>query len=134
MGSVGSAGSGQKIREWAAAPQKLFGEIRLAVKPESARGFNVILVIGGLPLPAGKAQMTPCLPRSRASPLPSKLGSLKSGLSSANILVTKTVVTFPGPAFVIAIAVGSLLTFTAPSRIGVSGLLGMTRIDTVPSV
>jgi hypothetical protein len=40
MGSVISFGSGQKISECATAPQKLFGETRLAVKPESERGFS----------------------------------------------------------------------------------------------
>jgi hypothetical protein len=54
--------SGQKISEWAAAPQKLFGIIRFALKPEFARGFRVILVIGGVKLPAGKAWTTPCSP------------------------------------------------------------------------
>src|SRR6266481_9966145 len=94
MGSVGSFGFGQKMREWAAAPQKLLGATRLASKPESASGFRVILVIGGLALPAGKARTTPCFPRSLTSPLPSKMGSLKLGFSSAKIWVTKTVVMF----------------------------------------
>ena len=68
----------------------------------------MILVIGGLALPAGKAWTTPRFPRSRASPLPSKVGSLKSGLSSAKIWVTKTVssVMLPVPLSVIAMAVG----------------------------
>src|SRR5215475_9287754 len=89
-------GSGQKMSDWAVAAvlQKLFGLTRLAVKPESASGLRVILVIGGLALPAGKAWTTPCFPRSRASPLPPKMGSLKSGFSWAKIWVTKTVVTF----------------------------------------
>ena len=39
----------------------------------------------------------------------------------------------PGPLSVIAIAVGLPPTCTAPSRIGLSGLL-VTRMDTVPSV
>jgi hypothetical protein len=57
-------GSGQKIREWAVAPQKSFGEIRFALNPESARGFKVITAIGGLMRPAVKAQTTPCFPSS----------------------------------------------------------------------
>src|SRR5262245_52202691 len=99
MGFARLSGSGQKMLDWAGGTvlQKLLGVTRLAVKPESASGFRVILVIGGLALPAGKARTTPCFPRSRASPLPSKVGSLKSGFSSAKIWVTKTVVMFPGP-------------------------------------
>src|SRR4029450_11964207 len=98
-GVATSSGSGQKVSDWAvvAVLQKLFGLTRLAVKPESASGLRGILVIGGLALPAGKAWTTPCFPRSRASPLPSNMGSLKSGLSSAKIWVTKTMVRFPGP-------------------------------------
>src|SRR5215471_12653682 len=99
MGSVGSSGRGQKMLDWAGGTvlQKLFGLTRLAAKPESASGLRVIVVIGGLAVPAGKAWTTPCFPRSRASPLPSNMGSLKSGLSSAKIWVTKTVGRFPGP-------------------------------------
>src|SRR5215510_16024652 len=87
---AGKSGRGQKMLDWAGGTvlQKLLGgkalgsPVRLAVKPESASGFRVILVIGGLELPAGKAWTTPCFPRSRASPLPLKSGSLKLGLSS----------------------------------------------------
>ena len=98
--------------------QKLLGATRLAVKPESASGFRVILVIGGLALPAGKAWTTPCFPRSRASPLPSNVGSLKSGLSSAKIWVTKTVSSemLPVPLSVIAMAVGSAVQLARPRR------------------
>src|SRR5262249_57169967 len=93
MGSFTSFGSGQKIRDCSVPDmlQELFGEVRLAAKPESARGFSVILVIGGLALPAGKAWTTPCFSRLRPSPLPSKLGSAKLGVSSAKISGTKTV-------------------------------------------
>ena len=75
-GLVRSFGSGQKMRDWAVAAvlQKLKGATRLALKPESVIGARVILVIGGLALPAGKAWTTPCFPRSRASPLPSNIG------------------------------------------------------------
>ena len=68
----------------------------------------MILVIGGLVLPAGKAWTTPRFPRSRASPSPSNMGSTKSGSSSAKIWVTKTVSSemLPVPLSVIAIAVG----------------------------
>src|SRR6266481_9192798 len=117
-GSVaGKSGLGQKMLDWAGGMvlQKLLGTTRLALKPESASGFRVIVVIGGLALPAGKARTTPCFPRSRASPLPSKMGSLKLGFSSAKIWVTKTVVMFPGPISVIAIAVGLRPTCTVPS-------------------
>src|SRR5215470_17176194 len=95
-GLVGLSGSGQKMLDWAGGTvlQKLNGLTRLAAKPE-AIGFRVILLIGGLALPAGKARTTPCFPRSRASPLPSNLRSLNSGFSSAKIWVTKTVVMFP---------------------------------------
>src|SRR5262249_17241642 len=132
MGSFILFGSGQKIREWATAPQKLFGEIRLAVKPESARGFSVILVIGGLPLPAGKAQTTPCFPGSRASPLPSKLGSLKSGLRSAKTSWTKTVWVRSEPLSVIATAKG--LTPAPSCTVAASVREDVSTIDTVPSV
>ena len=93
------------------------------------------MLIGGLALPAGKARRTPRLPRSRFSPLPSKLGSLKSGLSSAKMSVTKTVSSemLPVPASVIAMAVGLPPTCTVPSRTGLSGLL-VTTMDTVPAV
>src|SRR5262245_37668650 len=77
-GSVaGKSGLGQKMLDWAGGTvlQKLFGLTRLALKPESGSGARVILVIGGLALPAGKAWTTPCFPRSRASPLPSNMGS-----------------------------------------------------------
>ena len=95
----------------------------------------MILVIGGAAKPAGKAWTTPCLPKSRASPLPSKIGSLKSGLSSAKIWVTKTVGIVPEPGFVIAIAVGLPPTCTTAFGIGFNGLpLGILRMETVPSV
>src|SRR5262245_9661491 len=123
-------GSGQKMSDWAVAAvlQKLLGLTRLALKPESGIGARVILVIGGLELPAGKAWRTPHFPRSRASPLPSKVGSLKSGLSSAKMSVTKTVSSemFPVPLSEIAIAVGLPPTCTIPSRVGLSGLLVTT--------
>src|SRR5262245_37766124 len=136
-GSVpGKLGSGQKIKEWGWG-SIAFGQkaVRLAVKPESGRGARVILVIVGLELPAWKAWTTPCFPRSRASPLPPKVGSLKSGFSSAKISVTKTVLseTLPVPLSVIAMAVGLPPTCTAPSRTGLSGLL-VTAMDTVPAV
>ena len=85
IGSAGLSGSGQKMLDWAGGTvlQKLFGATRFAEKPELASGFRTILVTVGLELPAGKAWRTPCFPRSRASPLPSKRGSLKSGFSSA---------------------------------------------------
>src|SRR5512132_879695 len=125
------------MREWAVGLQKLFGLTRLARKPESGSGESVILVIGGLALPAGKAWTTPRLPRSRASPLPSKMGSVNVGFSSAKIWVTKTVSSamLPVPLAVIAMAVGFPPTCTAPFGIGLSGLpLGITMIDTVPAV
>src|SRR5262245_34714377 len=106
-GSVaGKIGFGQKMRDWPGGMllQKLLGLTRLAVKPESASGLRVILVIGGLELPTGNACTTPCFPRSRPSPSPSKVRSRKSGLSSAKIWVTKTVVVCPGLRYVIAIA------------------------------
>src|SRR5215510_5103428 len=86
LGSVtGKVVSGQKILDWAGGTvlQKLLGLTRFAEKPESASGFRTIFLIGGLELPAGKAKTTPCFPRSRASPLPPNLASLKSGFSSA---------------------------------------------------
>src|SRR5215831_7660017 len=134
IGSVGSSGFGQKTFDWAGGTvlQKLLGLTRLALKPESGIGARVILVIGGLELPAGKAWRTPRFPRSRASPLPSKVGSLKSGLSSAKMSVTKTVL-LPVPVSVIAIAVGLPPTCTVPSRTGLSGLL-VTTMETVPAV
>src|SRR5262245_46935393 len=83
---AGKSGLGQKMLDWPGGMvlQKLFGLTRLAENPESASGLSVILVIGGLALPAGNSWTTPCFPRSRPSPLPSNFGSLKSGLSSAN--------------------------------------------------
>src|SRR5262249_9488457 len=137
-GSVtGKSGLGQKMLDWAGGTvlQKLLGLTRLALKPESGIGARVILVIGGLELPAGKAWRTPRFPRSRASPLPSKVGSLKSGLSSAKMSVTKTMSSemFPVPLSEIAIAVGLPPTCTIPSRVGLSGLL-VTTMDTVPAV
>src|SRR5688572_27783325 len=109
MGSARLAGFGQKMLDWAGGTvlQKLLGLTRLTAKPESLRGERVILVIGGLVLPAGKAWTTPCFPRSRASPLPLNVGSLKLGLSSAKIWVTKTVssVSTSSRLFVIARAV-----------------------------
>ena len=80
------------MREWGWGADG-FGQkvVRLALKPESAIGARVILVIGRMALPAGKAWTTPCFPRSRFSPLPLNTGSTKSGLSSAKIWVTKTV-------------------------------------------
>src|SRR5262245_32767045 len=129
IGSVGLSGSGQKIPDCAGGIvlQKLFGLIRFAEKPELASGFKTILVISGLELPAGKDWTTPCFPRSRPSPLPSKRGSLKSGLSSAKNWVTKTVVMFPGPLSVIAMALGLPPTWISLSANGASGLFfGMT--------
>src|SRR5215510_13755491 len=83
---IGKSGLGQKMRDWPGGTvlQKLLGLTRLALNPESGRGARVILVIGGLELPAGKAWTTPCFPRSRASPGPPLI-------SSAKIWVTKTV-------------------------------------------
>src|SRR5262245_50459812 len=143
---AGKSGRGQKILDWAGPNggtmlQKLLGgkalgsPVRLAVKPESASGLRMILVIGGLELPAGKAWTTPCFPRSRASPLPSNMGSLKSGFSSAKIWVTKTVssASLLSPLFVIARAVGLRPTCTAPTGIGLSGL-PVKKMETVPSV
>ena len=113
------------MREWAGGRcvQKLRA-VRLALKPESASGDRVILVIGGLALPAGKAWTTPRFPRSRISPLPSNMGSLKSGLSSAKIWVTKTVSSeiLPVPLFVIARAVGLRPTSTAPTTVPRGGV------------
>ena len=129
-------GSGQKISEWGWAPMALAQKaVRLAEKPESGSGESVTLVIGGVELPAGKAWITPRFPRSRASPSPSKFGSLKSGLSSAKIWVTKTVSSemLPVALSVIAMAVGLPPNCTAPSRAGFSGLL-VRMIDTVPSL
>src|SRR5262245_20875736 len=130
IGSVGSAGFGQKMLDWAGGTvlQKLLGVTRLALKPESARGARVILAIGGLALPAGKALRTPCFPRSRASPGPPLI-------SSAKIWVTNTVssASLASPLFVIARAVGLRPTSTFPTGIGLSGL-PVKKMETVPSV
>ena len=106
--------------------QKLLGATRLALKPESAIGARVILVIVGLAFPAGKAWTTPCFPRSRASPGP-------LSISSAKIWVTKTVSSATpaaSPSFVIAMAVGLPPTFTFPTTVREPVLM----MDTVPSV
>ena len=126
-GSVRSFGFGQKMLDWAGGTvlQKLLRLTRLALKPESAIGARVILLISGLALPAGKAWTTPCFPRSRASPGPPRM-------SSAKIWVTKTVssASSASPSFVIARAVGLRPTFTLPTTVREAVLM----MDTVPSV
>ena len=99
--------------------QKLFGATRLAEKPESASGLRVILVIGGLALPAGKAWTTPCFPRSRASPLPSKVRVVEVGVEFGEDLGDEDRSSdVAGALSVIAMAVGLPPTCTAPRGSG----------------
>src|SRR5262249_7833331 len=120
--------------DWAGGTvlQKLFGINRLAVKPESARGFRVILVIGGLGLAAGDGWAAPCFPRSRALPLASKLGSLKMGFSLGEISGAENRVSemLPVPLSVIARVSGLPPTCTAPATVREA----VSMIETVPSV